>query len=97
MSHFASLSDNIAHMYAVRKWNGHLKTFGGWSKMETIAPMLCAEEVSELLQLPVSSVWTKVRNGALPHVRIGRLIRFPRAPIMAIAAGQSVPAAAKDA
>ena len=61
--------------------------------MEAIEPMLCAEEVSEVLQLPVTSVWTKVRSGALPQVRIGRLIRFPRAAIMAIASGSGNEAA----
>lgn len=65
--------------------------------MDSADSMMVAPEVGAVLKLPVPSVWKLARDGTLPCVMIGRLRRFPRAAIMAIAAGQPVPAAAKDA
>lgn len=50
--------------------------------------MLRATEVAELLQLPLTSVWGLARTGALPCITIGRLRRFPRGAILAIAKGE---------
>ena len=56
--------------------------------VDQIAPMMCAQEVAKVLRLRLTSVWAGARSGALPAVRIGRLVRFPRAAIEAIASGQ---------
>jgi excisionase family DNA binding protein len=53
-----------------------------------VAPMMSAREVGRLLQLPTATVWHGARTGRLPSVRIGRLVRFPRRAIEAIAAGE---------
>jgi len=37
---------------------------------------LTAEEVAELLRLPVSTIYDLARTGRLPHLRIGRALRF---------------------
>ncbi len=38
--------------------------------------LLTAEEVADLLRLPVSTVYDLARTGRLPHLRIGRALRF---------------------
>jgi len=49
---------------------------------EAIVPLdhqlLTAEEVAELLRLPVSTIYDLARTGRLPHLRIGRALRFSR-------------------
>ena len=40
--------------------------------------LLTAREVAELLRLPVSTVYDLARTGRLPHLRIGRAMRFSR-------------------
>jgi excisionase family DNA binding protein len=52
---------------------------------EPIVPLdrqlLTAEEVAELLRLPVSTIYDLARTGRLPHLRIGRALRFSRADL----------------
>src|ERR1022692_745419 len=40
--------------------------------------LLTAQEVAELLRLPVSTVYELARTGRLPYLRIGRAMRFSR-------------------
>lgn len=40
--------------------------------------LLTADEVAELLRLPVSTIYDLARNGRLPHLKIGRALRFSR-------------------
>jgi excisionase family DNA binding protein len=40
--------------------------------------LLTADEVAELLRLPVSTIYDLARTGRLPHLRIGRALRFSR-------------------
>ena len=40
--------------------------------------LLTAHEVADLLRLPVSTIYDLARNGRLPHLRIGRALRFSR-------------------
>jgi len=49
--------------------------------MENEEKLLTAEEVSEILRLSTWQVYELARQGAIPHVRIGRLVRF-RADIL---------------
>ena len=45
--------------------------------------LLTAEEVAELLRLPVSTVYDLARTGRLPHLRIGRALRFSQSDLEA--------------
>ena len=45
--------------------------------------LLTAEEVAELLAVPVSWVRESTRSGAMPHVRLGRYVRFDLANVEA--------------
>ena len=40
--------------------------------------LLTADEVAELLRLPVSTIYDLARTRRLPHLRIGRALRFSR-------------------
>ena len=40
--------------------------------------LLAAQDVAELLRLPVSTIYELARTGRLPHLRIGRALRFSR-------------------
>jgi len=41
-------------------------------------PLLDANEAARLLQVPRSTLYELVRSRGLPHVRIGRALRFTR-------------------
>lgn len=41
-------------------------------------PLLLAEEVAELLRIPVEHVYRLARRKELPSVRLGRYVRFTR-------------------
>lgn len=45
--------------------------------------LLTADEVAELLRLPVSTVYDLARTGRLPHLRIGRALRFSQSDLEA--------------
>ena len=42
--------------------------------------LLTAEEVAELLRLPVSTIYDLARTGRLPHLKIGRALRSAKRP-----------------
>ena len=44
--------------------------------------LLTAEEVAELLAVPVSWVRESSRSGAIPCVRLGRYVRFERESVL---------------
>lgn len=45
--------------------------------------VLTAPDVAKILQIPLASVWRAVRNGKIPHFRLGdRLVRFHRSSII---------------
>lgn len=44
----------------------------------TRSQVMTAQEVAELLSLPVSTVYYLARQGQLPHSRLGRTYRFLR-------------------
>jgi excisionase family DNA binding protein len=50
--------------------------------------LLTADEVAELLRLPTSTVYDLARTGRLPHLRIGRALRFSRQDLEAHLAEQ---------
>jgi excisionase family DNA binding protein len=43
--------------------------------------LLTADEVADLLRLPTSTVYDLTRTGRLPHLRIGRAVRFSRSDL----------------
>jgi len=49
---------------------------------------LTAHEVADLLRLPVSTVYELARTGRLPHLRIGRALRFSQQDLEAHLAEQ---------
>ena len=62
---------------------------GGLSRAENGPPpgagdhLLVADEVAELLAVPASWIRAATRTGALPHVRLGRYIRYQRPAVLA--------------
>jgi len=46
--------------------------------------MLTAEEVAELLRVNVKTVYSEIRAGRLAAVKLGRVIRIPRAVVASI-------------
>ena len=46
-------------------------------------PLLTASDVAQLLQVKRSSVYEYVRTGTLPHVKVGRHVRFLRSDLAA--------------
>jgi excisionase family DNA binding protein len=57
--------DRVGPMTPIRRWRG-------WRRL------LTAGEVAELLRLPVSTIYDLARTGRLPHLKIGRALRFSR-------------------
>lgn len=53
----------------------------------TRADLMTAGQVSELLDVPVSTVREWGRNGTLPRVKLGRHVRFLRAQVEAVILG----------
>jgi excisionase family DNA binding protein len=45
--------------------------------------LLAATEVAELLCVPVSWVREHTRSGAIPHVPLGRYVRYDRGDVLA--------------
>lgn len=54
---------------------------------EAIVPLdqqlLTADEVAGLLRLPVSTIYDLARTGRLPHLKIGRALRFSQSDLEA--------------
>jgi excisionase family DNA binding protein len=43
--------------------------------------LLTSEEVAELLRLPVSTIYELARTGRIPHLKIGRALRFSQSDL----------------
>lgn len=51
-------------------------------ELEILAePLLDADEAAQLLKVPRSTLYELVRSRGLPHVRVGRALRFTRADL----------------
>jgi excisionase family DNA binding protein len=50
--------------------------------------LLTAEEVAELLSVPLGWVRAHTRNGHLPHVQLGRYRRYRRSAVLGYIAAQ---------
>lgn len=62
-------------------------THGGASRGLTRDEVMTAGEVSDLLGIPVSTVYYLARQGRLPHSRLGRTYRFLRPRLEALLEG----------
>lgn len=49
----------------------------------TLPRLLHAEEVAEQTGLPLPRLYALVRRGLIPHVRVGRSVRFSEAAVLA--------------
>jgi excisionase family DNA binding protein len=52
-------------------------------------PLLDAREAAKLLHVPRSTLYELVRSRGLPHVKVGRGLRFTRVGLAAWVAGNS--------
>jgi excisionase family DNA binding protein len=41
-----------------------------------LSPLLTAKETAKILSISKRSLWTLTNNGAIPHIRFGRSIRY---------------------
>ena len=46
-------------------------------------PLMTAAEVAELLSVPVSWVRESTRSGAIPHIQLGRYVRYDHGEVLA--------------
>jgi excisionase family DNA binding protein len=57
---------------------------------ETVSPLLNAREAATILNVPASWIAAEARAGRVPHVRLGRYVRFSRDELMRWCEGRSV-------
>ena len=57
---------------------------------ETLAPLLDARQAAAILNVPASWIAAEARAGRIPHVRLGRYVRFNRDELMCWCDGRSV-------
>jgi excisionase family DNA binding protein len=55
-------------------------------------PLLNAEDVARIIGLSPGWVYAQVRDGRMPHIRLGRYVRFRRSTIESWLAHLEVPA-----
>lgn len=51
------------------------------SKKES-ARLVTVEEIAEFLQVPASWVYARTASNTIPHVRVGRYVRFRKGEVM---------------
>ena len=49
---------------------------------DNLPAVLTVEEAATVLKIGRSAAYEAIRTGSIPHVRIGKLIRIPRAALM---------------
>jgi excisionase family DNA binding protein len=52
--------------------------------MPARTPYLTPAEAADLLRVDVKSIYRSIAKGEIPHLRVGRMIRIPRAAIDAM-------------
>lgn len=57
---------------------------------ETLPPLLDARQAAAILNVPASWIAAEARAGRIPHVRLGRYVRFNRDELMRWCEGRSV-------
>jgi excisionase family DNA binding protein len=57
---------------------------------ETLGPLLDARQAAAILNVPASWIAAEARAGRIPHVRLGRYVRFNRDELMQWCEGRSV-------
>jgi excisionase family DNA binding protein len=48
----------------------------------TPAELLTIDEVAALLKVPKSWIYERARNGAIPHLKLGKYLRFPLSDLL---------------
>jgi len=65
----------------MRATNGH-RSPAAYGSVDVLSePLLTAAEAAALLHVPRSTLYELVRSRHLPHVRVGRGLRFTRADL----------------
>lgn len=59
---------------------------GRQSRFEDLPEYLTPEDVAAYLGIGRSATYEAIRRGDLPHLRIGRLLRIPRAALQVLTA-----------
>ena len=57
---------------------------------ETLVPLLDARQAAAILNVPASWIAAEARAGRIPHVRLGRYVRFNRDELMQWCESRSV-------
>jgi excisionase family DNA binding protein len=57
---------------------------------ETLTPLLDARQAAVILNVPASWIAAEARTGRIPHVRLGRYVRFNVEELMLWCEGRSV-------
>lgn len=55
------------------------------------ALMVDVPKAAEMLGMSVAAIYRLVRSGEIPHARLGKSIRIPRAKVMALIEGDTEP------
>jgi excisionase family DNA binding protein len=71
----------LRDMSNVRRLDGRGEQLELAPKVGLSEPLLRPEEAAELLSVRISWIYEAVRSGRLPHLRVGRHIRFARSEL----------------
>ena len=52
------------------------------SKSVAADELLTLDEAATLLKVPKSWIYERTRKGAIPHLKLGKYLRFPRAALL---------------
>ena len=52
------------------------------AQSDNLPPILTVEEAARYLRIGRSAAYEAVRTGAIPHVKVGKLYRIPRAMLL---------------
>lgn len=64
-------------------------------QVSLLPPLLTVEQAADVVQMPVKTVYDLAARGVIPRVKLGRAVRVPRDPLLALvkilAAGPASP------
>jgi excisionase family DNA binding protein len=80
-------ADGAASPLAARELAAEIAALIG---RETPSPLLDARQAAETLNVPSSWIAAEARAGRIPHLRLGRYVRFSRDELMRWCEGRSV-------
>jgi len=77
-------------MAASRRFERHEEQLELTPRIELSEPLLRPEDAAELLSVKVSWIYEACRTGRLPHLRVGKHLRFTRSELERWLAGQAM-------